>query len=164
MHAANVPAQEEGASTHFTKALRSRCLSSRLAMPWSDFQMPALKCSDWGGTGGLALCPRRLWKPLELGKGVLHQRVSSAMRPTTPTPLLKPVRAESALDQNSILHCRWALGSRALGTEAQPSSLPTLPGSFWGTLLDAQVWAQHQALSTPHPGVRRPTPLELIWA
>ena len=51
VHAANVPAQEEVASTHFVKALRSRCLSSRLAMPWSNFQMPALKCSDGEGLG-----------------------------------------------------------------------------------------------------------------
>lgn len=108
----------------------------------------------------MALCPKHLLEPLGLGKCVLHGRVSSA----TPTPLLKPVRAEMALDLNSVLHCWWALGRWALGTEAQPSLMPTLPGSFWGTLLDARMWAHYQALSAPHPGVRRPTPLELIQA
>ena len=108
-------------------------------MPWSDFQMAAepflqmlsLKCSDWGGTGGLAPSPWCLWGPLGLRKRVLQGKVSSAMRPTPHPPLLKPVRAESALDQYSVPYSCWALGRWAVGTEAWPSSMPTLPGSSW---------------------------------
>ena len=48
----------------------------------------------------MALCPKHLLEPLGLGKCVLHGRVSSA----TPTPLLKPVRAEMALDLNSVTY------------------------------------------------------------